>query len=102
MCQGKATIVTKYWASTGEVWKDSASDDNSHYLLRDHPDGCPDPIKPDLEPLMLNKLMRDIKAAVKKELMTTESLTEWEKFVEELREEGNTLLHKVDKTSCLT
>ena len=89
MClfEGKAVISTRNWASTGEEWKQCSSEENTHFLKR-HPDGSPNPVLPDLEPLMLNKLMRDIKAAVNKELMSSESLAEWEKFVQQLQEEG--------------
>jgi hypothetical protein len=74
--------------STGEEWCQCSTNDETFYLLREHPDGCPEQLGPNLEPLRLHKLIQDIKRAISKELMDSACLPEWQNLVKGLQDEG--------------
>ena len=80
-------MYTRMWASTSEDWSSCSTDNQTVYLLREHPDEAPSPVLSDLEPLKLDRVLRDLKRAVDKELMNSENLNEWKNLVAQLQED---------------
>ena len=76
-------MYTRMWASTSEVWSSCSIDNQTVYLLREHLNEAPNPLLSDLQPLKLDRVLRDIKRAVDEELMNADNLNEWKMLQED-------------------